>query len=170
MSARTASATRGYWTLTATSRPSSRSVARYTWPIDAAAIGSLVEVGEHRAEPLAELGLDDLAHVVEADVGRGVAQLAELALELLAVLLRHHAGVDHRQHLADLHCRALHRPEHGDDLLRGLDVALVERGLAALVAARHVGGQRGDLARALAGGEPADARRAPDAAGRDRGP
>src|SRR3954454_3427344 len=34
-----ASAMPGYWTLTATSRPS-RSVARCTWPIDAAAIGS----------------------------------------------------------------------------------------------------------------------------------
>src|SRR6266566_513966 len=38
-SARTAEATPGYWTLTATSRPS-LSVPRYTWPIDAAAIGS----------------------------------------------------------------------------------------------------------------------------------
>ncbi len=40
MSARTAAATPGYWTLTATSRPSS-STARYTCPIDAAAIGSV---------------------------------------------------------------------------------------------------------------------------------
>jgi hypothetical protein len=46
MSARTASATRGYWTLTATSRPANPfgvgagSRARYTWPIEAAAIGS----------------------------------------------------------------------------------------------------------------------------------
>ena len=39
MSARTAAATPGYWTLTATSRPSCN-VARYTCPIDAAAIGS----------------------------------------------------------------------------------------------------------------------------------
>ena len=39
MSARTALATPGYCTFTATSRPSS-SRARYTWPIDAAAIGS----------------------------------------------------------------------------------------------------------------------------------
>src|SRR5829696_3706767 len=38
MSARTAWATPGYWTLTATSRPSWRR-ARYTWPIEAAAIG-----------------------------------------------------------------------------------------------------------------------------------
>ncbi len=39
-SARTAAATPGYWTFTATSRPSSRSRARYTWPIEAAASGS----------------------------------------------------------------------------------------------------------------------------------
>ncbi len=40
MSAWIASAIPGYWTLTATTRPSSRSVARWTWPIEAAAIGS----------------------------------------------------------------------------------------------------------------------------------
>ncbi len=39
MSARTAAATPGYWTFTATSRPPSRSRARYTCPIEAAAIG-----------------------------------------------------------------------------------------------------------------------------------
>ena len=39
MSARTAPATPGYCTFTATSRPSC-SCARYTWPMDAAAIGS----------------------------------------------------------------------------------------------------------------------------------
>ena len=39
MSERTAAATPGYWTLTATSRPSC-SRARYTCPIDAAATGS----------------------------------------------------------------------------------------------------------------------------------
>jgi hypothetical protein len=39
MSARTAAATPGYCTLTATSRPSC-SVALYTWPIEAAAIGT----------------------------------------------------------------------------------------------------------------------------------
>ena len=40
MSARIASATPGYCTLTATSRPSG-SAARWTWPIDAAAAASL---------------------------------------------------------------------------------------------------------------------------------
>ena len=52
MSARTAAATPGYWTFTATSRPPSRSRARYTCPIEAAAIGSLVEGLEHRGDPL----------------------------------------------------------------------------------------------------------------------
>jgi len=38
MSARTAAATPGYWTLTATSRPSVKA-ARYTWPIEATPSG-----------------------------------------------------------------------------------------------------------------------------------
>ena len=51
----------------------------------------------------------------------------ELALELLAVLLGDEADVEERHHLAELHRRALHRPEHGDDLLGGLDLAAGER-------------------------------------------
>ena len=57
-SARTAAATPGYWTLTATSLPSSRSAARYTWPIEAAAIGSsskdskIAEIGSSRSSSI----------------------------------------------------------------------------------------------------------------------
>ncbi len=98
----------------------------------------LVERVERLGEVLAEVGLDDLAHVVEADLRRRVAQLAELALELLAVLLGHQADVEERHHLAELHRRALHRPQRGDDLLGGLEVAALERRLLALVRARDV--------------------------------
>ena len=127
----------------------------------------LVEVGEDLVERLLELGLDHLAHVVEAHLRRRVAQLAELALELLAVLLGHQADVEEREHLAELHRRALHRPQRGDDLLGGLDVAALERVLARLLAARQVRGLGAELARALAGGEAGDPRGAGDARGRD---
>ena len=50
-SARTARAMPGYWTLTATRRPSC-SRARYTWPIEAAANASGLELGEHVLERL----------------------------------------------------------------------------------------------------------------------
>ena len=52
-----AAATPGYCTLTATSVPS-RSFARCTWPIDAAAIGSSSKLLEVLAEIAAEVLLD----------------------------------------------------------------------------------------------------------------
>ena len=64
-----------------------------------------------------------------------------------------------RHHLAELHRRALHRPERGDDLLGGLDVARLERGSLALLA-RARSPSRADLARGLAGREPDPAERA----------
>ena len=87
-------------------------------------------VGEDLVQRLLELGLDHLAHVVEAHLRRRVAQRAELALELLAVLLGHEPDVEEAHHLAELHRRALHRPQRGDDLLGRLDVAALERLLA----------------------------------------
>ena len=92
----------------------------------------------------------DLAHVGEAHLRRRVAQLAELALELLAVLLGHEADVEERHHLPELHRRALHRPQRGDDLLGRLEVAALERLLLALVVARQVAVARAELARGLA--------------------
>ena len=58
-SASSASATPGYWILTATGRPSS-SVARCTWPIEAAANASRLELGEVLVDRLAVLLLDHL--------------------------------------------------------------------------------------------------------------
>ena len=83
----------------------------------------LVEVVEHVLERLVELLLDHLAHVLEVDRRGGVSERRELALELLPVLLGHYPDVQERHHLPDLHRGALHRPERGDDLLGGLDVA-----------------------------------------------
>ena len=51
----------------------------------------LVELREGLLQRLAHLLLDHLAHVLEGHLRRGVAQLGELLLELLAVLLGHQA-------------------------------------------------------------------------------
>ena len=167
MSERTAVLTPGYWTLTATSRPSSQ--ARL---VDLADRGGgdrhRVEGLEDLVERLVVLLLDDLLHVLEGDLRRRVAQLGELGLELLAVLLGDQADVEERHHLAELHGRALHRPQRGDDLLGGLELALGQRLLGLLVGARQVGRARPGLAHGLAGGQPPDRGRAPQARGRNR--
>ncbi len=116
---------------------------------------------------LAELGLDHLAHVGEADLRRGVAQLAELALELLAVLLRDEPDVEEAHHLPELHRRALHRPERGHDLLGRLEVAALERGLLALLAAADVRRTGAEMACRLARGETGHPGGARDARRRD---
>ena len=109
-----------------------------------------LERREDLLDRLVELGLDDLLHVREADLRRRVAQLAELALELLAVLLGHEPDVEEAHDLPELHRRALHRPERRDDLLGRLEVAALERRLLALVAAAEVGRARAEVARGLA--------------------
>jgi hypothetical protein len=128
----------------------------------------LVEVGEDRAELLAVLALDHLAHVLERDVRRGVAERGELGLELLAVLLGHEADVQEAQHLADLHRRALHRPERGDDLLGGLELARAHRGRRGVLVPREVRRPRAHLAHGLPGGQPAELRAPGHPGGRDR--
>ena len=92
---------------------------------------------------------------------------ASLRLELLAVLLGHEADVEERQDLAELHRGALHRPQRGDDLLGGLELAALERVALALLVAGQVGRPRAELARGLPGGEAGDARGARDARGGD---
>ena len=166
MSARTAAATPGVLDL-------DRDVAAVVQlrAIDLADRGGrdrlVVELGEGVLERLLELGLDHLAHVAEADLGRGVAQRAELALELLAVLLGHEPDVEEAHHLPELHRRALHRPERGHDLLGGLEVAALERGALALLGPGQVGRVRAELARRLAGGEARHAGGPRDPPGRD---
>ncbi len=155
MSARTAAATPGYWTLTATSAAVGQPRA-----VDLADRGGGDRLGVELLEDLAqrrlELGLDHLAHVVEAHLRRRVAQRAELALELLAVLLRDEPDVEEAHHLPELHRRALHRPERGHDLLGGLQVAALQRGALALLGAGEVRRVRPELPRRLAGREARD--------------
>ena len=103
----------------------------------------------------------------EAHLRRRVAQRPELALELLAVLLRHEPDVEEAHHLPELHRRALHRPERGHDLLGGLEVAALERGALALLGAGEVRRVRAELARGLPGGEARDPRGAGDPRGGD---
>ena len=52
-----------------------------------------------------------------------------------------------RHHLPELHRRALHRPQRGDDLLGGLEVAALERLVAALLGAGEVGRAGAEVAR-----------------------
>ena len=80
--------------------------------------------------------LDHLAHLLEGDRRRGVAQLRQLVLELLAVLLRHQPDVEERHHLPELHRSALHRPQRRDDLLGRLQLPAPDRLLGGLLAAR----------------------------------
>ena len=163
---RTAAATPGYWTLTATSRPSC-SRARYTCPIEAAAIGSSSNSANTSFSGSSSSSSITLRMSLKATVGRGVAERRELALELLAVLVGHQADVEERQHLPDLHRGALHRPERGHDLLGRLDVARLERGLAALLGAGHVGRAGSRLADRLPRRQPPDPGGTPHAGGGD---
>jgi len=64
-------------------------------------------------------------------------------LKLLAVSLVDEADVKERHHLTELHRGALHRPEHGNDLLSRLNVAAGQRLVAGLLATRDVRGARG---------------------------
>ena len=87
----------------------------------------LVERREDAVEALAVLALEHAPHVVERHARRGVAQLGERRLHLVAVGRRHGVEVDDRQHLAGLHRDALHRAEHAHDLPRRVDLAAAER-------------------------------------------
>ena len=86
----------GRWTFTTTSSPVTRRAA-WTCAIDAAAIGSVGELGEHVVERAAELALDDLAHLGER-LGRDlVAELLELVDELVG-----EQALERRDDLAEL--------------------------------------------------------------------
>jgi hypothetical protein len=77
------------------------------------------------------------------------AQRRELVLIQLAVLLGDELRVDERRELADLHRRALHRAEHVDHPLGGLEVARVHGLVRLLLRAGEIGGARACVARAL---------------------
>ena len=103
MSAWMASAIPGYWTFTATCRPSSRT-ARCTCPIDAAASGSSSN-SANSAESFPHVLLDHLTDGLE---GHGLGVLLKHGQNLLklgADLLRHQPQVDRRERLPHLHGR-----------------------------------------------------------------
>src|SRR5204862_5123430 len=129
--------------------------------------GCVLEGGARLLDRLAELGLAHLAHVGEARLGRRVAQLAELALELLAVLLGHEADVEEAHDLPELHRRALHRPQRRHDLLGRLQVTALERLVAPLLVTREVRRARAEMAGGLAGRQARYARRAREPGRRD---
>ena len=126
-----ASAMPGYWIFTATSRPSA-SVARCTWPIDAAAMRLLVEVGERLRERLAEIRLGDLADGLERDGLGRVLKLGQDLLHLGPELLGHEPEVDGRERLPHLHRGAPHPAQDLDELVGGLELLAVRRLLALL--------------------------------------
>ena len=118
---------------------------------------------EHLLDRLFQIVLDHLPHLLERNGGRGIAQLCQLALELVAMLLRHQTDVQEGHHLAKLHRGSLHRPEHGHDLLGGLQLAPGHRLFGGRLGAGHVDGAGAELLHRLAGGERRDRGRAPHA-------
>ena len=117
----TASATPGYWTLTATSRAVARARA-----VDLADRRRGDRLASNSAKTSrdrpAELGAQQLLQLRRTGpVGACVAQRGERLLELLALVLGHEVEVDRREDLADLHRRALHLPELLDELVGDRD-------------------------------------------------
>ena len=150
----TASATPGYWTLTATAPPVVRDRA-----VDLADRGGgerlLLELREGVAERLAELLREQLLDLLERQRRHVVAQRGERLLELLALGLRDRGEVDGREHLADLHRRAAHLAELLDELAGGRGGALAGRGVGVLGGAQRLAA-RVPAQRALAGDEAAE--------------
>ena len=103
--------------------------------------GLLLELGEELGERFAFVllfeHLDDLLPGHRRRVG---AQFRQLLLVDVAVLLGDELGVDEGGELAELHRRALHLAERADHFHRRLQVALLERLFALLLAAADVGG------------------------------
>ena len=118
MSAWIASAIPGYWTLTATSRPS-RSVARCTWPIEAEAIGCSPKSANVSAR-LPPRSSSTTLRIALNETGLGLLlERREDLLELRPDLLGHEPEVDGRERLADLHRRPAHAAEQLQQRLRG---------------------------------------------------
>ena len=91
-------------------------VARWTWPIEAAANARSSKSREHALDRPAELLPHELLEVCERHRRDVVAQRGELALQLVLLVLGKAVELDHREHLADLHRRAAHLPKLVDEL------------------------------------------------------
>ena len=114
-SARMAVSTPGYWTLTATFRPSG-STARWTCPTLAAATGSGSQSPEDALGVVAQLLPDDVRGQARGHRRRVRLQRGQRPLSLLGQSLE-----DEAEQLPDLHQRALHLAELAGRVLRGAD-------------------------------------------------
>ena len=161
----TASATPGYWTLTATGRPS-RVTARWTCPIEAAANASSSNSANTADGFSPSSSRSSFSTPLERQRRDVVAQRGERLLEVLALVLGQRGEVDRGEHLADLHRRAAHLAELLDELARERRGALAGGGVGALGRAHDVRGARPDPAGRLPGDEPAEPRGAREARGR----
>src|SRR5690242_6804134 len=147
-SAAMVSAMPGYWTLTATARPSSVT-ARCTWPIEAAAIGR----GSQRANARSGGAPSSSSTTAAASCG-----LIGGTLSWRRARVWRTAGdrppVDVAGHLADLHHDALHRPQGAGDVFGGLQREVLAQQLALLARGREQPRRAGRVAGPAAGGQP----------------
>ncbi len=122
-SARIASSTPGYCTLTATCLPSCVR-ARCTCPMEAAAIGTGSHAAKTRVGLVAELGADHCGAELRRHRRRVLLQGCQRGLHRLG-----HAVVEVARHLPELHERALHVAERLDHFRGGAQlVGFVEHG------------------------------------------
>ena len=122
----------GYCTFTATTRPSCQT-ALCTWPIDAAAAGTVVELGEPRAPVVAELLAQDRVDRLGRQRGSRLLELGE-GRSVRAGHLLGHGRLEDAHGLAHLHGAALELAEDPEHLLGRacLELGLHDlRGLAA---------------------------------------
>ena len=147
-SATSASPAPGYWTLTATSRPS-RQTARCTWPMLAAAAGRVVELAEALPPARAELVGEHLVHGRRGQRRGRLLQLGQRRPVGAGDLLGQRRLED-RQRLAELHRAALELAEHAEQVLGG---ALLHLG------GDDLGGQAGDPLAEPERGAPGEAQR-----------
>ena len=158
----TASATPGYWTLTATRRPS-RVTARWTWPIEAAAKASLLEVGE--ASPRGVPSSSRSSFSIRLNGSGGTSSRSEASVCLNSS--RSPSGIAVKSTVESTWPTFIAAPriwpELLDELARERRGALAGRRVGALGRADEVGGARPGPAQALAGDEAADAAGAGDA-------
>ena len=117
----------------------------------------LLELGEDRGGPLAQLVAQQLLDLAERQRRDVVAQRRERLLERLALLLGQRGEVDRGEHLPDLHGGAAQLAELLDELARERRGALAGGRVGALGRADEVGRARADPARRLARDEAAEA-------------
>ena len=152
-SPRMASSTPGYWTFTATARSSRRwgshHSARWTWPIDAAAIGSGSHSTNSSSGRRAQLLGDDVGCQLRAHGRRLGLELAQRGAERLGQAFVEVAG-----HLADLHQRALHPAQAGGDVSGGPQLPFVIQRLGSLGRGEELAGRRRGVGAADTAAEP----------------